>query len=96
MVQTIQQITEILQLLFDFRWSMPLLCGSCSFSCAAVETFLALPQMQLVEKSPLVVSDCIKLRIFRSCSSSRSLSSCRDAETHLHGPCVHGDSPLAL
>ena len=35
MVQTIQETTEILQLLFDFRWLMPLLCGSCSFSCAA-------------------------------------------------------------
>ena len=55
MIQTIQQITEILQLLFDLRWSMPLLHGSCSFSCAAMETFLALPQLQLVEKSPLVV-----------------------------------------
>ena len=41
-------------------------------------------------------SDCIKLRIFRSCSSSRSLSSCRDSEAHPHGPCVHGDSPVAL
>ena len=26
MVQAIHQTTEILQLLFDFRWSMPLLC----------------------------------------------------------------------
>ena len=56
LVQTIHQTTEILQLLFDFRWSMPLLCGSCSFSCAAVETFLALPQLQLVEKSSPVFS----------------------------------------
>ena len=55
MVQTIEQITEVLQLLFDFRWSMSLLYGSCSFSCAAVETFLALPQLQLVEKSTLGV-----------------------------------------
>ena len=56
MVQAIHQTTEIPQLLFDFRWSMPLLCGSCSFSCAAVETFLALPQLQLVEKSSPVFS----------------------------------------
>ena len=29
MVQTIQQTAEIFQLLFDSRWSMPLLCWSC-------------------------------------------------------------------
>ena len=62
----------------------------------AVEKTLALPRLQLVEKSPLVVSDCRKLRIFRSCSSSRSLSSCRDAEAHPHGPCDHSDSPVAF
>ena len=80
MVQAIHQTTEILQLLFDFRWSMPLLCGLCCFSFAAVETFLALPQLQLVEKSSPVFPDCSKLRTFRSCSSSTSSStslSCR-------------------
>ena len=43
MVQTIQQTTEILQLVFDFRWSMPLLCGSCIFSCAVVGDVLGAP-----------------------------------------------------
>ena len=52
---SIHQTTEILQLVFVFRWSMPMLCWSCSFSCAAVETFLAFPKLQLFEKSPLVV-----------------------------------------
>ena len=75
MIQTFQQTTEILQLLFDFRWSMPLLCGSCSFSCAAVETFLALPQLQLVEKSSPVFSRLQKTADFRSCSISTSSSS---------------------
>ena len=55
MVQTVQRSVEIPQLPLVFRWSMPLLYGSCSFSCAAVEMFLAFPQLQLVEKSPLVV-----------------------------------------
>ena len=41
-------------------------------------------------------SDCRKLQIFRSCSSSRSLSSCRDDESLPHGPCDHGDSPVAF
>ena len=41
-------------------------------------------------------SDCRKLRIFRSCSSSRSLSSCRDDEALPRGPCDHGDSPVAF
>ena len=50
MVQSAQQIMEILQLLL-FWWSMSLLCGSCRFSGAAVEKTLALPQLQLVEKS---------------------------------------------
>ena len=34
-----------------FWWSMSLLCESCRFSGAAVEKTLALPQLQLVEKS---------------------------------------------
>ena len=38
-----QQITEIPQLLFVFRWSMSLLCGSCRFSGAAVEKTFVLP-----------------------------------------------------
>ena len=41
-------------------------------------------------------SDCRKLRIFRSRSSSRSSISCRDAEAHPHGPCDHRDSPVAI
>ena len=40
--------------------------------------------------------DCRKLPIFRSCTSSGSLSSCRDAEVHPHGLCDHGDSPVAF
>ena len=67
---------------------------TCRFSGAAVEKTLALPQLQLVENSPLVVADCRKLRIFRGCSSSRSLSSCRDAEAYPHGPSDHRDSPM--
>ena len=46
-VQTILQTTEIPSLLFDFRLLMSSLCGSCRFSGAAVETFLALPQLHL-------------------------------------------------
>ena len=66
------------------------------FSGAAVEKTLALPQLQLVENLPFVVSDCRKLRILRGCSSLRSLSSCRDAEAYPHGPCDHRDSPFAF
>ena len=40
-----------------FWWSMSLLCGSCKFSGAAVEKTFVLPQFQLVEKSPPVVSN---------------------------------------
>ena len=41
-------------------------------------------------------SDCRKLQIFRSCSSSRSFSSFRDDESLPHGPCDHRDSPVAF
>ena len=50
MVQTIQQIMEILQLLLILVVDVPV-AGSCRFSGAAVEKPLALPQLQLVEKS---------------------------------------------
>ena len=52
MVQTIQQIIEILLSPFVFRWSMSPLCGPCSLSGAAVEKTFVLPQLQLVEKLP--------------------------------------------
>ena len=50
-----------------------LLCGSSRFSGAAVEKTFVLPQLQLNHKL-LCGSACRKLRIFRSCSSSRSLT----------------------
>ena len=45
-----------------------LLCGSCRFSNAAVETTLALPQLQFNHR--FCGSDCRKLRKLRSCCSS--------------------------
>ena len=50
MVQSAQQIMENLQLLLKLVVDVPV-AGSCRFSGAAVEKPLALPQLQLVEKS---------------------------------------------
>ena len=50
MVQSAQQIMEIPQLLLIFVVDVPV-GGSCRFSGAAVEKPLALPQLQLVDKS---------------------------------------------
>ena len=50
MVQSAQQIMEIPQLLLILVVDVPV-AGSCRFSGAAVEKPLALPQLQLVEKS---------------------------------------------
>ena len=40
-------------------------------------------------------SDCRKLLVFRSCSSSWSSFPCRGAEAGSHGPCDHCVSPVA-
>ena len=48
LVQTTQQTTEIPQLLFDFRWSLPLLCRSC-WPCPLLSTTGA--QAQTLQKT---------------------------------------------
>ena len=76
----------------------------CSFCCfgashAVFPPFVGrshlLGIMDVMDQKERYVAPCRKLRIFRSCSSSRSLISCRDAEAHPHGPCDHRDSPVA-
>ena len=71
MVQTIRQTAEILQLLFDFRWSMSLVMR--------VVRFLRCCRGDVLGASHSC-SSCRKLRTFRSCSSLTSSStslSCR-------------------
>ena len=50
MVQTIQQTTEILLLLFDFRWSMSCHAGRAVSPVQVVKWTVMIPQSQLVEK----------------------------------------------
>ena len=48
-----------------------------------------------VQRQVLVVKTAVKLRIFRSCSSSWWSFPCRGAEADFHGPCDHSVSPGA-
>ena len=66
----------------SFWWSMSLLCGRAD-------------SQLLPWRRPWRSHSGSSLRN-RRCSSSRSLSSCRDAEACLHGPCDRRDSPVAF
>ena len=67
-------------------WSISQLCGPCSLSGAVVEKTFVLSQLHLVEKLP---------RFSAVAVHHGRRHSLRGADADPHGPCDHGESPVA-